>query len=182
MHRSGQNMTGKETSRAPAPVFAESEEAPVRFAALERRARVWDRLVMIAAAVVLAVPLPFVRFESWPAGRLILERPVLPWSSFRICYRTLPEGEPVEEWYRFDWKGRMTPSLHGPLPLLVVSGAGVPLLRWQSQPDIPLDAVFHAGEFLKVETGWQSAILWPLRTLWSGWKNQDFPPQKGGAG
>lgn len=132
----------------------------------DKRARRWDRWVTIIIVIVLLLPIPFARFESWPDGGTILVRPVLPWSRFLFCYVSFPENHAVQEAYRFTWKGQILPADHHPKPLLLVStSADSPLLKWQNNPELTLNDVFQQGNFVRVSTFWRPILLWPIAML-----------------
>lgn len=128
----------------------------------QKRAKAWDRWVTIIIVGLLLLPIPFARFESWPDGRTILVRPVMPWSRFHFCYVAFPGGEPVEEAYEFTWRGRILPANTPDPLLLVISSAEAPLLKWQNNPELVLEEVFQQGDFVQVGTFWQPILLWPL--------------------
>lgn len=133
----------------------------------QKRARAWDRWVTIIIVALLLVPIPFARFESWPDGRTILVRPVMPWSRFHFCYLSFPTGDPVEEAYEFTWRGQiLPPGTTDPL-LFVISSAESPLLKWQNNPELVLEEVFQKGDFVQLDTFWQPLLLWPLSMVMS---------------
>ncbi len=127
---------------------------------------VWDRRVTWLLVLLLAMPLPFARFETWPGGTVISEHPVTPWSRFRICFWEPPEGAPREERYEFTWKGQVLPRESPPTLFLDVPSLRPPALKWQDNPEIPLDQSFFQGHLVRLETYWQPLILWPFRMLW----------------
>jgi len=133
----------------------------------QKRAKVWDRGVTIIIVALLLVPIPFARFKSWPDGRTILVRPVMPWSRFHFCYVTFPGGDPVEEAYQFTWKGKILPGGTTTPMLFVISSAESPLLKWQNNPELVLEEVFQQGDFVQVDTFWQPLLLWPFSMLTS---------------
>lgn len=132
----------------------------------EKRAKNWDRLVSCVIVMCLFIPLPFVRLETWPQEKVLLEKPVTPWSRFRICYTSFPSGESVEDVFGFTWKGKIVP--HGAqisLPFPVAS-LGEPSLKWQKDPEIPLSGVSIQGDFIDARTFWQPLLFSPLRMIW----------------
>ncbi len=121
----------------------------------------------VLLTAVLFVPLPFVRFETWPGGEMVAEHIVTPWSRFRICYETFPCREIAEDVYRFSWSGRIKNG-DGTNPQFLHPGSAGPVsLKWQNGPETLLDDVFVQGELLRVETYWQPVILWPFKMIWS---------------
>lgn len=147
----------------------------------QRRARRWDILVTAAMALCLLIPMPFVQFRSWPDRRLILERPVLPWSSFRLCYRPLDESPPVEERYRFDSAGRLQPSVAAGAFPMALESLDPPWLQWQKQPEIGLQDIHDRGAFLDIRVRWQPVLAYPLKMLLDAWKDHPLGSQGGGA-
>lgn len=132
----------------------------------EHRTRYWDWLVTSVIVIVLCIPLPFVRFESWPQGTVLFEKLVTPWSQFRICYTSFPEEESVEEVYGFTWKGKVISRSIQPSIPLVFTSTDEPLLKWQKNPEVPLGDVFLRGDFVHVETFWQPLLFSPFRMIW----------------
>jgi hypothetical protein len=131
----------------------------------EKKARSWDRWVTGMIIVLLLIPLPFARFESWPTQGVLLERLILPWSHFRFCYVRHPDGETVEERYRFDWKGTVIPRQSEPTAPFLLNSQWPPLLKWQNAPEIRLEEVHRQGGWVRVRTVWQPIVVWPLRSL-----------------
>jgi hypothetical protein len=128
----------------------------------EMRARRWDRWVTIAIVALLFLPLPFARFESWPAGQILADHIITPWSRFRVCYVTYPDGKAVEEAFEFTWKARIIPG--NPSPILPrLQSLHPPLLKWQNGPEVELKEPFYRGDLLQVRTSWQPIVLWPFR-------------------
>lgn len=156
-------------------------ESGPEFPSAERRARRWDILVTTVLAVLLLIPVPFVQFRTWPEGRLILERPVLPWSSFRLCYRPLDGARSVEELYRFKGLGRLVPQEAGVVFPLAVESLGPPLLQWQKQPEIGLQELYDRGGLLQIRKRWQPVLAYPLRMLKDAWQGHPFGSHGGGA-
>lgn len=129
---------------------------------LEKKARRWDRYVTLSIVLLLLVPLPFVRFESWPHGAIVFERIIMPWSRFQLCYVDYAHDAPVVEQYFFTWKGELLPK-NVSLPLLARSHAvEPPILKWQDNPDIVLKDIFSKGDFLHIKTFWRPLLLWPF--------------------
>lgn len=147
----------------------------------EYRARRWDILVTGVLAMLLLIPMPFVQFRSWPDNRLILERPVLPWSSFRLCYRPLDGGPPVEEQYRFDHAGRLRPPVAADAFPMALESVDLPWLQWQKQPEIGLQEIHDRGAFLDVRVRWQPVLAYPLKMLLEAWKDHPLGSQGAGA-
>ena len=142
---------------------SESRNTPLS----ERQIRRWDWLVTLTIVVCLCIPLPFARFQAWPQGDVFLEKLVTPWSQFRLCYISFPEKDPVEELYRFTWKGKiLSQGVPAPTPLVVTSVDEEPSIRWQKNPEIPLSDIFRRGDFIHVETFWQPLLLSPFRMMW----------------
>jgi hypothetical protein len=130
--------------------------------AFEKRARSWDRWVTIVIVACLFIPLPFARFESWPAGQVLADHIVTPWSRFRVCYAAFPDGLPTEETFAFTWKARIIPG--NPSPILPrLQSLHPPLLKWQDGPEVELKESFYRGDLLQVKTSWQPVVLWPFR-------------------
>ncbi len=73
----------------------------------EKKAMVWDRMVTVFIVALLFLPIPFARFQVQPQLSTLLERPILPWSRFHIRYLSYPQGTPMEENYRFSWRGQI---------------------------------------------------------------------------
>lgn len=149
---------------------------------LERRARRWDVMVTGVLVLFLLIPIPFAQFRGWPGGEPVLERPVLPWSSFRLCYVPAGGGRPVEEVYRFTWNGKLVPGggeLRHPAAL---ESLDAPLLAWQRQPEVELRSLHRNGEFLLVRTRWRPVAAWPLGMLLASWKDHGAGVHGGGAG
>jgi hypothetical protein len=132
----------------------------------EKKARLWDRLVTIAIVIALFMPLPFARFETWPKGIMVAQHVVMPWSNFRLCYTSYPDGEPVEDVYRFTWQGEVLPKFTTSPHLLSATTLEVPGLKWQNGPELLLREMFSEGELLEVQTFWQPVIFWPLKMGW----------------
>lgn len=132
----------------------------------ERHARAWDRWVTGLIVAFLFIPFPIARFESWPRGEVVLQRLVMPWSRFQICYVSFPDGKPVEEVYTFGWKGNLEHH-DGPFPVeFSWNSTEPPILKWQSAPEIVLGGLFRNGEFLRLKTTWRPLVIWPLEALW----------------
>ena len=132
----------------------------------ERRARSWDRWVTLVIVLFLLVPFPIARFDSWPGGQVVLDRLVMPWSRFRICYVSFEDGNPVEEEYTFTWPARLDQQ-HGPLPAeFTVHSAEPAILKWQDAPEMALGNLFSNRELLRLRTLWRPLILWPIEKLW----------------
>ncbi len=131
----------------------------------EKKARFWDKAITGVLALVLVFPFPFARIKAWPADRVISEHLIMPWSHFRICYLSFPEGNAVEEVYRFTWKGEIEDgSIQTPLTLSLKS-THPPILRWQNSPEKALSEIFYEGDLLRVETFWQPLLLWPIKMV-----------------
>lgn len=124
-----------------------------------------DMLMTIAVLLVLLIPVPFARFEAFPTGNLISEHMIMPWSDFKICYTSFPSGEPVEEKYRFTWKGEILPSEGSRQAIFSVNSTEPPLLKWQSLPDVRLGSVFLSGDMIRLKTFWQPIMLWPIKMV-----------------
>ena len=132
----------------------------------ERRARRWNILVTVLLTAFLFVPMPFVRFDTWPAKEMLGEHIVTPWSRFRLCYESLPGREPVVDVYRFSWRGRLKNG-DGTNPQFLHPGSlGPASLKWQNSPEILLHEAYVHGELIRVETYWQPVILWPFKMIW----------------
>jgi hypothetical protein len=132
----------------------------------ERRARAWDRWVTGAIVVFLFLPFPIARFDSLPGGEVVLDRLVMPWSRFRICYVSFQDGTPVEEEYTFTWPGRLDQH-HGPFPAdFALDSAEPSVLKWQDAPEMALGNLFINGESLRLRTLWRPLLLWPIEKLW----------------
>lgn len=132
----------------------------------ERRARVWDRWTMASIVFILLVPLPIARFESWPGGDIVLDRPIMPWSHFQICYISYPDGMPVEEFHTFQWNGRLE-NREASYPVDFVWLSAEPaVLKWQNAPEIVLVDLHGKGETLRMKTFWRPVLLWPFEALW----------------
>ena len=145
----------------------------------ERNARKVDRLMTIAILMILAIPVPFARFEACPAGTVISEHMIMPWSGFKICYTTFPDGEAVEEEYQFTWKGEILPREVSTSILFSIDSITPPILKWQSLPDVSLKGLFFQGEMLKLRTFWQPIMLWPLKMVWqAGSQLNDYPGKR----
>ncbi len=147
----------------------------------DRTARRWDLVVTVSMALLLLIPIPFVQFRSWPERRLILERPVLPWSSFRLCYRPLDTDQPVVEQYRFDRSGRLNPPLGPAVFPMVLESREPPLLQWQKHPEMGLQDLHAQASFLDITVRWQPVLVYPLRMLKDVWKDHPLGFQGGGA-
>lgn len=119
-------------------------------------------MATIIIVVALLIPVPFARFESWPTGRVLSEHLILPWSVFRVCYGSYPDGEPVVERYEFTWKGEILPREGTPELLMTFASSSEPLLKWQNLPEEPLRRLFQEGDLLKLKTIWQPLLIWPL--------------------
>ncbi len=144
----------------------------------ERRARRWNIWVTGFLVAVLFVPLPFVRFETWPGRQMIGEHITTPWSRFRICYESFPGSETVEDVYSFTWKGRLM-SENGANPqFLHPRSLGPAVLKWQNRPEITLHDAFVRGDLIKVETFWQPMILWPFKMVWQIREHFKVPVRK----
>ena len=142
----------------------------------EKHAAKVDRWMTIAILLVLLLPFPFARFEACPAGNVISEHMIMPWSSFKICYVAFPNGEIVEESYRFTWKGEMLPREASTPVLFSINSSEPPILKWQSLPDVILKKVFLQGDMLKLKTFWQPILLWPIKMIWgAGSQLSDYP-------
>ena len=146
-----------------------TEEA---YSLYEKKARSWDKWTTIIIVGLLLVPLPFARFMAWPGGTVLAERIIMPWSHFQLCYTAFPGEEPVEETYRFTWKGEIVPRSATSSTVFVVTSVDPPLLKWQNTPPLSLEALFYKGEMLKLETAWQPVLLWPLKMLWRLYSRQ----------
>lgn len=132
----------------------------------EKRARVWDRWTMALIVVILLVPLPIARFESWPGGDVVLDRPIMPWSHFRICYVSYLDGKPVEEFHTFQWNGKLdNHERSGPVDFGWLS-AQPAVLKWQNAAEIVLGDLHGKGETLRMRTHWRPVLLWPFEALW----------------
>ncbi len=147
----------------------------------ERKARRWDKVVMIFLGLLLLVPMPFIRFKAWPSKELLLERPVLPWSTFRICSLWHGSEDPVEEIYKFNWRGSLNPEIPGFLHPVALESCKMPYLVWQKQPAIPLRRLYEKGEFLLVKTSWRPILAWPLGMIVSSWRGHSSGFHGGGA-
>jgi len=147
----------------------------------DRRARRWDVFVTVLLAAFLLVPMPFVQFRSWPERRLILERPVLPWSAFRLCYHPLEGGRPVEELYRFQGSGRLAPQSLNAVSPLALESSELPLLQWQNQPEIGLHEIHGTGALLEITVRWQPVLAYPLKMLKNAWQAHPLGSHGGGA-
>ncbi len=134
--------------------------------AYEKKARKWNIWTTIIISLAFLVPLPFARFEAWPSGDVIAEHIIMPWSQFRICYLSFPEGRPVERKYVFTWKGELMLHDLGSTPLITTTSIAPPILKWQESRDIFLNEMFYEGDYLLVSTGWQPFLFWPFRMLW----------------
>ncbi|MCU0587617.1 MAG: hypothetical protein MUF52_05615 [Syntrophobacteraceae bacterium] len=133
----------------------------------ERRARRWNVFVTALLVVILFIPMPFVRFETWPAKAMLGEHLVTPWSRFRICYESFPKGEAVAEVFGFNWRGRLKNG-DGTNPQFIHPGSvGPAVLKWQNGPEIILHAAYADGDLIRVETYWQPMILWPFKMIWN---------------
>lgn len=146
------------------------------FSISARKAVIWDRMVTAFIVALLFLPMPFAQFQVLPQMVTLLERPVMPWSRFQIRYVSYPQGVPIEQRYRFTWKGQMLrESGDGSAPqretTFAVTPVNEPLLRWQGNPDIRLGELFAHGEVLKVTSFWQPVILYPLRMGWQARSN-----------
>lgn len=149
--------------------------------AADRRARRWDVFVTVLLAAFLLVPVPFVQFRSWPERRLILERPVLPWSTFRLCYHPIEGGPPVEELYRFQGSGRLSPQPLSAVSPVALESSELPFLQWQKQPEIGLHEIHRTGALLEITVRWQPVLAYPMRMLKDAWKAHPLGSQGGGA-
>lgn len=134
-------------------------------AVYDKRARKWDRWVTGMIVVCLMIPFPFVRLESWPGGEMVLERMVMPWSSFKLCYVSLRTGEPVEEKVHFTWKGEPEPSHASRLDLVAVAAQDPPKIKWHNLPEQSLEDLYFGGESLRLKRFWQPLLLWPFAML-----------------
>lgn len=138
------------------------ESQATDIAEYEKRAQRWDRWVTIAIVAILFIPLPFARFEAWPSGQVVADHIIMPWSRFRICYVSYPDGAPKEERFEFSWKARILPG--DPLPTLHgFQSFHPPILKWQNGPELELKEPFYRGDLLRVKTSWQPIALWPFR-------------------
>jgi hypothetical protein len=144
----------------------------------ERKARRWNIWVTGFLVAVLFVPLPFVRFETWPGRQMLAEHIATPWSRFRVCYESFPGRETVEDVYGFTWKGRLKNENGATPQFLHPRSLGPPVLKWQNGPEINLHDAFVKGELIKVETFWQPMILWPLRMAWNIKEHFKVPVRK----
>ena len=145
----------------------------------ERKARKVDRLMTIAILIVLLIPLPFARFEAFPAGGVISEHMIMPWSDFKICYTAFPDEEAIEETYQFTWKGEILPREPSRSILFSINSLTPPILKWQSLPDVSLKGIFFQGEMLKLRTFWQPIMFWPLKMIWqAGSQLNDYPGKR----
>jgi hypothetical protein len=146
----------------------------------EKRARIWDLKVTCVIVIILFIPLPFVRVETWPQGEILFEKPITPWSEFRICCLSYPGGEPVEEIYGFNWRGKLVPyNVQSPLPF-AFKCADEPLLKWQKDPEISLNNAFLQGDLINAETFWQPFLFWPFRMIWQTWSFEEKDSQRVG--
>ena len=136
----------------------------------ERRARRWDRRITVLIVLILLLPFPFVQFQSWPDGRPLYVYMAMPWSGFRICYTSVPEGRAVEEVYRFSWTGKILPASGSPSLLLTVAAEGPLTLKWRGSPAVVLRELYQQGALLEVKRLWQPLLLWPLRMVWQTMK------------
>lgn len=136
----------------------------------DRRASRWDVTVMVLLAILLLIPIPFVQFRSWPERRLILERPVLPWSAFRLCYHPIEGGPPVEELYHFEGSGRLAPQPLNAVSPLALESSELPFLQWQKQPEIGLHEIHRTGALLEITVRWQPILAYPLKMLRDAWQ------------
>ncbi len=157
------------------------DESLPEFSGAERAARRWDVVVTVILASLLLLPIPFVQFRSWPENRLILERPVLPWSTFRVCYQPLEGGPPVEELYRFQGLGRLAAQNLSALSPLAVESSELPFLQWQRQPEIALHELHHKGGLLHVAVRWQPIAAYPVKMLKDAWQAHPLGSHGGGA-
>lgn len=132
---------------------------------LERQARRMDLFMTIVVLLVLLIPLPFARFEAFPSGDLISEHMIMPWSDFKICYSSFPNADPVEESYRFTWKGELIPKASSKPVLFAVNSMEPPVLKWQSLPDVRLGSLFLDGDMIRLRTFWQPIIFWPIKMV-----------------
>lgn len=146
----------------------------------EKLARGWNVWVTVAIVVLLLIPLPFVRFESWPNGTLLFQQLLVPWSSFRICYTSFPDRLAIDDVYHFKWSG-LHPHTDVALDsLMAISSTQPPLLKWQNRPEFPLSDLFYEGGLLQIKTCWQPVLFWPIYMLYESWRNVDHRVQGGG--
>jgi hypothetical protein len=131
----------------------------------------WDSWATVFFLLLLMVPLPFARFESWPSGRIISEHLVTPWSRFQLCYTDYPGGQAVQETFNFTWKGELIPRGMVPPELFFINSLDPPAFQWQSTPEVVLKESFYKGELLRLETFWQPVLLWPFKMGWQAGPN-----------
>lgn len=132
----------------------------------ERDVRRWDRRITIIIVLLLLAPLPFVKIESFPGGDVLLEKLIVPWTGFRVCYVSYPEMEPVVEDYSFTWKGELLPRNSSSLILADRPFVEEPILKWRNSPDIYLDSFTAKGGVLRIRSSWRPVLLWPAGMLW----------------
>jgi hypothetical protein len=141
-------------------------ESMGEMSAYEEKARKWNIWVTVFLTVILCVPLPFARFETWPGLDIISEHIIAPWSRFRLCYAAYPGGETVEDVYAFSWKGQLRNG-DGSNPQFLHPGSLGPVaLKWQNGPEIVLKDAYAKGELIRLETTWQPMIVWPFKMIW----------------
>lgn len=137
--------------------------------ALEQRAKVWNRWVTGAIVVLLFIPFPIARFDSSPGGSVVLDRLIMPWSRFKICYVSFQDDDAVEEQYTFTWPEKLDQH-HGSLPADFDTESAEPaVLKWQDAPEMALGSLFVRGESLRLRTLWRPLLLWPMEKLWRIW-------------
>lgn len=132
----------------------------------EKRTLAWDRWTTVIFLLLLMLPVPFARFESWPGGKIISEHLVTPWSRFQLCYIDFPSGQAAQETFKFTWKGELIPRGIVPPEVFVISSLEPPAFKWQNAPEVILKDSFYKGELLKLETFWQPVLLWPFKMGW----------------
>jgi hypothetical protein len=137
----------------------------------EKMPRKWDRRITIIIVLLLLVPLPFARIESWPGGNILMERLIVPWTGFRLCYISYPEMEPVVEDYSFTWKGELLPRNGSSLLLAYNPFMGEPILKWRNSREIHLNELFTTGGVLRFSSSWQPILLWHAGMLWRTIRN-----------
>ncbi len=136
---------------------------------LEQRARVWNRWVTGAIVALLFIPFPIARFDASPGGSVVLDRLIMPWSQFKICYVSVQDDSAVEEQYTFIWPGKLA-QYHGPFPADFDTDSAEPaVLKWQDAPEMGLRNLFVNGESLRLRTLWRPLLLWPMEKLWRIW-------------
>lgn len=143
----------------------------------EKKALTVDRFITFGIVLLLFVPFPFARFEACPTGEVISEHMIMPWSGFKLCYISYPDGDPVEDRYQFTWKGEVLPRGSLPKPMLIhIDSLEPPIFKWQNNPDVFLRTVFYRGEMIRLKTFWQPIVFWPLKmVLGTGSQLKDYP-------